>query len=195
MSGEQKIVVKAVVIGRRSSGEGSVRVILYTDALGLVTALSKSGREERSQLRAHLQAGTYGLFSLVKGRDTWRVAGVMDTKNAHFESEGNPEAQESLQRVLSLVRQFVRGEGEDAYFFETLWGFVEGLSASAGSLKDSERVAVLRLLSALGYVESSPNIAEFLKPGYSHAILKNAPGARASLTSAINEAITASGLG
>jgi hypothetical protein len=113
----------------------------------------------------------------------------------HFECAEKPEAQEALQRVLSFVRQFVRGEGSDPYFFEVLSGFVESLpSYSEMSLRDAERVAVLRMLAALGYVHDSPGMARFLSAEYSADILSDAAASRTHLTAAINEGISASGL-
>ena len=41
----REITVRGVVIGRRPIGEGSARISLYTDALGLVSAVAKSARE------------------------------------------------------------------------------------------------------------------------------------------------------
>ena len=51
---KREVHTRAIVIARRSAGEGSVRVSLYTEELGLVSALVTSAREERSKLRPHL---------------------------------------------------------------------------------------------------------------------------------------------
>lgn len=194
MSGGPKVLADGVIVGRSASGEGSARIYLYTEALGLVSALAKSAREERSQLRAHLQPGTLGVFSLVKGRDVWRVAGVADTENIFFALEDRAR-KETLARVLAFVRQFVRDEGADPYLFSVLRGFVASLpSLTDEDVRRAEKLAVVRMLSALGYVEAGVALAPFLGTAYEPAMLENADRNSRELLRAINEGISASGL-
>lgn len=177
------------------SGEGSARVLLYTDSAGLLWAHAQSAREERSQLRSHLQIGTRGKFSLVKGKDVWRVVGVAETMNMHFALADRADAQRTLQRVLLFVRQFVRGEGSDPYFFSVLWGFFDTLSSHTGErLKDAEHAVVLRMLAALGYVEGGESVSHFLQATYDEKTLDSFSKERKAVLSVINEGITASGL-
>lgn len=191
----RKIVAKGIVIGRHMVGEGSVKTLLYTDALGLIWGLSQSARAERSQLRAHLQEGTRGTFSLLKGRDVWRITGATDTVNAHFSFSDNTEAQKASARVVGFVRQFVRGEGTDPYFFQTLWGFLEALPhEDAETLRSAECVAVLRMLAALGYVEGDERVSPFLSLSYDVPLLAEATRIRSALIKVINEGMHASGL-
>ncbi len=195
MSSGHKFVLRGVVVRRAAAGDGSARVLLYTDAAGLVWAHVQSGREERSQLRAHLQIGTRGLFSLVKGRDVWRVTGISGTTNLHFALEGRTDAQKTLQRVLLFVRQFVRGEGSDPYFFTVLWGFLDSLSLLEGdALKDAEHAVVLRMLAALGYVEGGEKVSRYLHAAYDSETLADFSKDRKVMLAVINEGISASGL-
>ncbi len=195
MSGQREITAKGIVVARRAAGEGSVRVSLYTDALGLVTALAKSAREERSKLRPHLQVGTLGTYRLVKGRDIWRVTGATDTENIYFELGENDSAQKAAARVIQAVRQFVRGEGSDPYLFSSLIGFFETLPhIDERALPEAECVAVLRMLAALGYVAEDETTRAFLAASYDGALLEKARGSHRALVTRINEGINASGL-
>ena len=194
MSPGTKLVARGIVLGGFPSGEGSVRVRIYTDQAGLISAHAKSAREERSQLRAHLEPATYGHFSLVKGKDVWRVTGISGTKNAHFALAGNAEAERSLARVISFVRQFVRGEGSDPYLFAALWDFVTALPKDAALAKDAECATVLKILAVLGYVEDTERIAPFLNRPYGPELLRAVGASRAPLLKVINEGISASGL-
>lgn len=195
MSLGHKIFARGVVVRKAPSGEGSARVLLYTDAAGLLWAHAQSAREERSQLRSHLQIGTRGKFSLVKGKDVWRVVGIAETVNVHFALSGRTDAQKTLQRVLLFVRQFVRGEGNDPYFFSVLWGFLDSVVALEGDqLKDAEHAVVLRMLAALGYVEGGVGVEQFLHPTYDAETLASFSKDRKAVLAVINEGITASGL-
>ena len=125
MSGKRELTTRGIVVGRRSAGDGSVRVFLYSEALGLVSAIAKSAREERSQLRSHLQWGTYGNFMLVLGKETWRVKGVSHTANIFFELGERAAAKEAAARVLETVRQFIHGEEANPELFAAMWQLLQ----------------------------------------------------------------------
>lgn len=195
MSIAREITARGIVVARRSAGEGSVRISIYTDSLGLVSALAKSAREERSKLRPHLQVGTTGVFVLVKGRDVWRVIGATKTENSYFALSGNTKAQEVTARVITIVRQFIRGEGSDPYLFSALFGFFRILpSVDEEYVLEAECVVVLRVLASLGYVREDPTMKLFLDISYSLATLKAVRESRGTLVRLINEAISESGL-
>lgn len=195
MSGGLKTVARGVVIRKTPAGDGSARVLLYTDSHGLLWAHAQSGREERSQLRPHIQLGARGLYSLVKGRDVWRLSGIARTENLHFALSENPKAQKTLQRVLLFVRQFVRGEGSDPYLFSVLWGFLDSLLLHTDdALTDAEHAVVLRMLAALGYVEGGEAVSRFLEVSYDSEVLADFSRNRKAVLSVINEGINVSGL-
>ncbi len=191
----REVTACAIVVARRAAGEGSVRVSLYTDALGLITALAKSAREERSKLRPHLQVGTLGTFTFVKGRDVWRVIGAVETKNVFFELAERPLAGEAAARVIAVVRQFIRGEGSDPYLFSALFEFFKSLPDILDEfVLEAECASVLRVLAALGYVREETGTMPFLTVAYDTATLHKVRATRTALVRVINEAISESGL-
>jgi len=193
--GAPERTVRGIVVGRRSAGEGSARVFLYTDSLGLVSVLAKSVREERSKLRAHLVEGTCGVFTLVRGSSYWRVIGAVRCENAYFALGNRIVAKESAARVLGIVRQFVRGEGSDPYFFAALWDYLKALpTLPDGDVRLAECIVALKLLAALGYVGVNADIERFLDASYGEGTLAEAAKVRSQIVSAINEGIAASGL-
>jgi DNA repair protein RecO len=195
MSAHRKLSTRSIVLARHTAGEGSARVLFYTEALGLLTALAKSAREERSKLRPHLLPGTLGTFSFVQGRDVWRVTGAVSTANVYFELGERPAASLAAGRLLSALRQFIRGEGSDPYLFDALSGFFLVLpSLAEEDIAHAECIAMLRMLSALGYVREGPETAAFFSVTYDAAALRHARDMRPSLIRIVNEAIAASGL-
>ncbi|MES2134655.1 MAG: recombination protein O N-terminal domain-containing protein [Patescibacteria group bacterium] len=191
----REVTARGIVVARRSAGEGSVRISLYTDSLGLVSALAKSAREERSKLRPHLQVGTTGVFTLVKGRDVWRIIGATNTENSYFSLSGKSDAQEASARIIAVVRQFIRGEGSDPYLFSALFGFFTALPPMDQEyVLEAECVTVFRVLSALGYVREELATQAFLDIAYDIGTLKAVRESRPTLVRRINEAISESGL-
>ena len=172
MSRSHDITARGVVVSRAPSGEGSVRVSIFTESLGLVNVLAKSAREERSKLRPHLQVGSYGSYTLVRGLYDWRVTGAVDTENSYFELRGKRYAQTAGARVVGVVRQLVHGEEKNAELFEALWFFLYALGTlSEDEVKTAEHLAVVRILSALGYVPPQKEVPFVEEVSYTAEVL------------------------
>ena len=191
---KREVHTRGVVVARRAAGEGSVRVLIYTEELGLVHAAATSAREERSKLRPYLLPGTRGTYSLVKGKADWRVTGAVGCVHTYYETDVRA-AHECAARVLALLRQFVHGEGRDEALFIALWELCVSLPGlSAEDLRIAEYVAVLRILAALGYVAPTAGVEEFMSAEYTAALLKRASEKRKDLVALINRGLGASGL-
>ena len=61
------------IIGSRPYGEAGKMLSIFTRDFGLVTATAQGIRLERSKLRYHAQDLSFGSFSLVRGREFWRL--------------------------------------------------------------------------------------------------------------------------
>ncbi len=189
----QEITTRAIILARHAAGEGSARVTLYTEDLGLVTALATSAREERSKLRAHLVVGTIGSYSLVKGKRDWRVIGAVRTNNIFYKCERSDQ-RGSGARIIAMVRQFVHGEEADENLYTALSEFFTALpTLTSRDVVIAEYVAALNILAALGYVSPEP-VKEYLGAQYSAALLADAAQKKHTLVKAINDGISASGL-
>jgi DNA repair protein RecO len=169
MSAKRETTTRGIVTGRMQAGEGSARVLLYTEELGLVSAIAKSAREERSKLRPHLTIGTYGDYALVKGELGWRIVGATGTRNIHFILNDTAK-QESCARVIGVVRSLVHGDGTNRELFEALWDFITTLPRIAiEDITPTEHRAVLGILAALGYVAQSdmnhPDLVSIINKG------------------------------
>ena len=187
------MTTRAVVIGRHASGEGSTRVVLYTEELGRVTAFARSGREERSKLRPHLVVGARGSYDLVKGKSEWRVTGAVGTENIFYSCQKD-DSRTSAARTFALLRQLVHGETKDERLFSALNEYCIALPTLEGdSVRVAEYVVALNILAALGYVEES-SVSDFIDTRYTAALLKNAADKQRTLVHAINEGIAASQL-
>ena len=191
---KREVHTRGVVAARMAAGEGSVRVLMYTEELGLVRAVAKSAREERSKLRPYLLPGTRGAYSLVKGKAEWRVTGAVDAHTTYYEC-ARDDQRASAERVLSLIRKFVHGEGADQELFTALYRFLESLpSLPERAVQIAEYVAVLRILAALGYVAKTDGVEEFMSAEYTAALLARAEVRRKDLVTLINHGLGASGL-
>lgn len=194
MSKAHDVQTRGVVISRYSSGEGSVRVNIFTEQLGLIGALAKSAREERSKLRPHLTVGTFGHFDLVQGANTWRVVGAVGTQNYYFAFK-SAEKQRAAARVLSLLRQLINGEERDEALFAVVWDFLSALSRVQDEhVVRAERLVVLQILAALGYVSKEAVPAPQETFDYSVRAFQELEPLEKEMRTAIKNGFVASGL-
>lgn len=66
----------ALVVGSKPNGEASKLIFLFTREFGLITAVAQGIRFEKSKLRYCAQDYNLGIFSLVKGKEFWRLVGA-----------------------------------------------------------------------------------------------------------------------
>ncbi|MDO8579389.1 MAG: recombination protein O N-terminal domain-containing protein [bacterium] len=130
---------RGFILGSAPTGEASKIYLIYTEDFGLVRARAQSVRLLTSKLRYNLEDYSFGTFSLVRGREIWRLTGT--------EKIDLPQKQKfSLvrARVLNLVKRLVQGEEKNEKLFKTLLSVTER--------EMSEPLILAHILDALGYL-------------------------------------------
>ncbi len=142
------------VIGSTPYGEADKLAFLFTEDLGLVQAVAKSVRSEKSKLKYSLQDFTYVRADLVRGKEVWRVTDSQEI--ARISPNNGPEKARTLAGVFSLLRRFIHGEDRDDETFRIVrdvFFFLLREKVSPEELKNLEILAALCVLSSLGYIE------------------------------------------
>ncbi len=190
------IVTEGIVLQKRGVGEANTRVAFLTRDLGLVRASARSARVEHSKLRYGLEALTSGRFSFVRGKHEWRLVGAEKVSRAHLLAS-TPERVRALGRIARLLLRLVAGEEPLPELYSSVAEGFEYLSrAQSGADAEAiECVLVLRILSHLGYLPHTPQIAPFVESDFfSIELAAEAARSRALLIRAINESLGATGL-
>jgi|SRR3989344_6431200 len=131
---------RGFILGSAPTGEASKIYLIYTEDFGLVRARAQSVRLLVSKLRYNLEDYSFGTFSLVRGREIWRLTGT--------EKIDLPQKQKfSLvrARVLNLIKRLVQGEEKNEKLFKTLLSVTEK--------EMSEPFILAHILDALGYLD------------------------------------------
>lgn len=184
---------KGFVLGNTPFGEADRLIHIFTEELGLVSAVAKSVRSEKSKLRYSLQDNSFSRLDLVRGREVWRVTDAEELARLSFSEERAIERIKVFVGVCVLLRRFVHGEEQDKNIFHVLsdvFFLLKNEVLSAEGLKNLEVLAALRILSVLGYAEEDPNAGK----GFSHSVLKEFTPHRAKAVKQIHEAMQESHL-
>lgn len=135
------------IISSRPHGEAGKLLSIFTRDFGLVLAAAQGIRLEESKLRYHTQDYSLGSFSLVRGRELWRLTSAESSSSV---------GSEIIVRVAALLSRLLHGEEAHRELYEIIekgTGFLTNeTTLNEGQLKTCESVLVLRILHALGYI-------------------------------------------
>ncbi|MEK7646238.1 MAG: recombination protein O N-terminal domain-containing protein [Patescibacteria group bacterium] len=162
------------VIGSRPYGEAGKMLSIFTRDLGLVSVAAQGIRLEKSKLRYHTSDYSLGIFSLVRGKEVWRLtsaqqsvipasqsaaeaqAGIQDLLTRHGDIldshfHGNDKLKNSrkihaqlLVRMSTLLKRLLQGEDPHPELFDCLESTV-GISGHM----PAEKLPELESLTAL----------------------------------------------
>lgn len=154
------MVLKGVPVG-----EADAYFYILTENLGLIIANAKSVRKLESKLARGLEDFSFGTFTFVKGKHSWKITGV-DPKENMYRSIRYRESKIVLVHVLTLIRRLVRGESVHTELFAIAKGLYSVLSAQQHGrerLFAIESLATLRLLFQLGYVNGQEKYGDIVQ--------------------------------
>lgn len=186
-----KYETRGIVLSRSPLGETNALVTLITPGLGLVRVRAQGVRRPGAKLAHALTTFAESSLVLVRGKESWRVAGAVLEEN-WFKRISSPLSRARAARVMGLLLRLVAGEAHDAALFPIVVGFFEALTTLPEDIHESAEVlAALRLLAALGLDAGEvPGEASL----FTSPILAEIARARTSYIARINRGIIASGL-
>lgn len=136
------VTTEGLVVGQRDSGEAARTLSIFTRELGLISVHAAGIRYEKSKLRYNTQLYSLSLFSLIQGKEHWRLVGAVA-------SERSVAPITTLAKVATLVRRFL-GPGEvHPELFDSVLGW-----------EHEEPYLSLGLMDMLGYVGVTPGSRE-----------------------------------
>lgn len=186
-----KYETRGIVLSRSPLGEANTFVTLLTPDLGLVRARAQGLRRSGAKLAAALATFSESNIVLVRGKESWRVAGAVLAEN-WFARLGTALPRARAGRICSLLLRLVAGEANDQKLFSIIRGFFDALATlPEASHEAAEILAALRVLAALGLDAGEIPSGELaFAPELLAEILKK----RTSYIARINHGIEASGL-
>lgn len=188
------VVTDGIVLGKRGVGEAHTLAALLTREAGIVRARAISARLSKSKLKYGLEPLTQARYSLVRGRQEWKLVGVEQISRKLMHA--GPYNRAAAGRAARLLLRLVAGEDASPELYETVNdGFV--LLAKAEdktAIENLECMLVLRILWHLGYVANVAPVEQFLAGELTAGLVRDAASIRPVLIRTINESLTATGL-
>lgn len=186
---------EAFVIESRPIREADRLLVLYTRELGLIYAHARGIRQVRSRLRYGLQEYSRARVDLVRGKDMWRLTSA--TPVYSYSAVRKDKASFAIMhQVLKLVSRIAGGEEAHPDIFDDLIaGFTFLETADPVSREAVELVLVLRVLSQLGYISDTSNLARYLSGEFDPQAIFGEQLPKQTMLAEINRALRESHLG
>lgn len=186
---------RGFIIRGANTGEADRTLFIFTEDLGLLAVNARAARKVSAKLRYGLSKYSFVRVALVRGKNVWRLTDAEEIIS--FRGVRETQKLKLLAGVLSLVSRFVHGEGQNALLFRSLedfFGFLQRENLSDKEMFSMETIASCRILSALGYMGESKNLAPFLKTPISKLLLEDFILHQQEALREINRALTESQL-
>ncbi len=187
------------IIEARPKGEAGKILTICTRDLGLVRVAAEGIRLQKSKLRYYAQEYTFGVFSLVRGKEYWRLTSAAAYADFSALIPGTA-AFELVAREALLLRRLLHGEEPNLQLFEHLESCYRYLSRVDASttrehLNALESLSVLRILHALGYIGQDRELDKYMQSAeLSPELTRQAETDRHLLVRHINKALRESQL-
>lgn len=188
----------AFILNGINVGDSNRYIDIFTRDMGFVRASAQGARHEKSKLRYSLQNYTYSFFSLVRGREIWRITGASYVHNTFYDLAHNNLKNILCTRIFSVLRRLLHGEEKNEFLFEIIVSFIDFLKnneLSSSNLKYLESLVILRILHSLGYISNENRFSEFLEDtNFNMLLLENIGNIEKYAMKEINQALEASHL-
>jgi DNA repair protein RecO len=188
---------EGIILSSIDTGESNRFFYILTKDLGLLGVIAQGVRELKSKLRYSLSTLSHTHIDLVRGKEVWRATNTQSLRS--FSSLlHNKEKIALYARLSSLLRRLMPGESAHERLFEEFLSgldFLERETLNTEELRSFEALAVLRILSELGYWGETKKFEEFLgKTAWSREELLRFSRVRIEANKYINHALKESHL-
>lgn len=189
------------IIGSRPYGEANRILSIFTRDFGLVSVIASGIRLEKSKLRYHTVEYSLGEFSMVKGKEFWRLTSSFGNRMSKSVKVGKTGL-ELVARIALLLKRLLHGEEEHVELFGILESCILFLEQDEQvyqitdeQMKTLESVTILRILHVLGYIGDNIGFEECLKSReITIGLLDNFKDKRTLINQHINKALRESHL-
>lgn len=148
---------EGIVLKRKDFGEADCFFYIFAEEFGMITAVAKGARLEKSKLRYGLSLFSYGSFALISSKDFWRIIDAKDIKIIPLNSMG--EKISVFADLANFLVRMIKGEEKNDSLWREIKNFLFAFhngNIGENQFKNLLVQATARILDGLGYMENVP---------------------------------------
>ncbi len=180
------------IVHSAPQSEAGKYFLVFTRELGMVGCTAQGVRLSQSKLRYYTQDYSLSLFSLVRGKEVWRMVGAKEIEGMEEVEEGNKKL---WVRILALLRRLLPGEEINERLFKIIENLYVTLTVEVKEKELVEYITVLRILDSLGYISNQSIFLSILSTvDLNDEVFAEARGSKDEILKEINEGLKESQL-
>lgn len=188
---------EGLVIYSRVHGEANKLVYIFTRDLGLVIAIAQGIRLEKSKLRYNICDYQIAKFSLVHGKEFWRIVGATEIKTNRIAP--NDVYYAIFVPISLMLKRLIQGQESHPEIFDYLQNCADFVSKIKDSKLDFfatiESLLLIRILFRLGYIDNKNGLISILNSSdFTIEIINDLISKRIEMNKIINNALRESQL-
>lgn len=155
---------EGVILKSTNFGEANKYFFIFTRDFGLIKVAGQSTRHVKSKLRFNISDFSFGVFSVVRGKETWRLTSA--EQKIKFNENYKIVI---LAHIFSLLLRLLQGEEKNELLFSSLKEgliFLDQTKLMSSDIINFECIMVLKILSALGYLNVLGDFEHFINTPY-----------------------------
>jgi len=180
---------EAIVCGSRANNTSDKAYLLFTREAGMIWAVARSVREQRSRQRYALQEFSHVKVSLVKGKSGWRIGSTQALTN-YFIQAPSRIGRGGVAYVIKMLRRYVHGEHMLNNLFDDVVVACQEIVVAADieTVQQLQQLVELRTLHGLGYIAVPKNLQSLLTVTFVEAVATSDPAALSEIDRLIVQA-------
>lgn len=187
---------KGIILSGNGAGESNRKVLMFGRETGLIRCSVQSGRSLHSKLRAGVQDYTLGNYSLIRGKNEWKLVGFEYEKNLFDKVRGNKIKTEILGSISLLLSKILEEGGDSKEIFDITLKFFESIeNVDDETVRSTECLVLLKILNRLGFLRADPDLVLCIEePHISPESIQTVSTHKSKTIKLINESLNAANI-
>ena len=161
---------EGIILKRKDFGEADCFFYIFTEKFGMIRAVAKSARLEKSKLRYNLSLFSYDNFALILSKDFWQIIDAKEIKMTPYDCL---EKIPTLAELANFLVRMIKGEEKNDFIWREIKNFLSAVydrSVTKEEIKNLEVQTTARILKNLGYMKNVPIVKRQAISAINHAI-------------------------
>ena len=153
----QIYLTEGIILKKKDFGEADRLFWIYTEKFGMIMAIGKSVRLEKSKLRYNLELYSYGEFALIASKEFWRIVDASEILTPKVGKNTKLKLAQFSKTARLLLRMIKGQEANDFVWLELKTFFLLLFGGNTKEIRGAEVLTIARIMNNLGYMEKVPN--------------------------------------
>lgn len=170
---------EGIILKKKNFGEADCFFYVLTKKFGMINAVAKSARLEKSKLRYGLGLFSYSGFALISSKNFRQIVDAKEIKTAPLSAHGDRtcdiwfEKAPIFAALANFLIKMLKGEEKNYFIWREIKNFLFTLHNSGVEKEKLKKIRVqttARILNNLGYMENLPSVERHLISAINKAI-------------------------